>query len=143
MPKPDPALLDPARYPFRCELDTRFSDLDLNLHINNVAITDFLQETRARFHGIERFSGAAPRQPIMIANLSVDYLSEGLYGVPVVGYAGVLEIGRTSHVVGSLLVQGKDAIVFSRSVIVSMTDGKPAPPSPEFLDNLRAKRIRA
>ena len=31
--KAAPALLDPARYPFHCSIETRFSDLDLNQHL--------------------------------------------------------------------------------------------------------------
>ena len=50
MAKPDPALLDPARYPFRCSIETRYRDLDSNLHINNGVMASLLEEGRVRFH---------------------------------------------------------------------------------------------
>ena len=46
MAKPDPALLDPARYPFHCTLETRYCDLDSNLHINNGVMASLLEEAR-------------------------------------------------------------------------------------------------
>ena len=36
MAKPDPALLNPARYPFTTTIEPRFGDLDVNLHVNKV-----------------------------------------------------------------------------------------------------------
>ena len=38
MAKPDPALLDPTRYPHSVEIPTRYADCDPNNHINNVAL---------------------------------------------------------------------------------------------------------
>jgi len=55
MPKPDPAMLDPARYPFRCAIETCFGDLDTNLHINNVSLSGLLEEGRVRFHRASGF----------------------------------------------------------------------------------------
>ncbi|MBA3942054.1 MAG: thioesterase, partial [Sphingopyxis sp.] len=37
MPKPESWRLDAASYPVRIELQTRFQDMDINGHLNNVA----------------------------------------------------------------------------------------------------------
>src|SRR3546814_20363315 len=36
MPKPESWRLNPARYPVKIELQTRFQDMDINGHLNNV-----------------------------------------------------------------------------------------------------------
>src|SRR3546814_20541120 len=45
----DRARLTRAALPFRCEIATRFSDLDVIGHVNNVAAAAILQEGRNRF----------------------------------------------------------------------------------------------
>jgi hypothetical protein len=54
--KDDPRRRDPAAYPWRVTLDTRFADMDVNRHLNNVAITRFFEETRIRFN-VEQIAG--------------------------------------------------------------------------------------
>jgi len=49
MARPDPALFDPARYPFGNSVTTRFADLDPNGHINNVAMAAVFEDARLRF----------------------------------------------------------------------------------------------
>lgn len=142
MSRPDPALLDPAVYPRIIEIDVRFSDLDLNLHINNVAICDILQEVRVRFHGTERYDGTTERQPMVVARTTVDYLGEARYAEPLTAYVGVTDIGRTSHTLAKLLMQGDTVIAFGTVILVSRDDGKPAPPTEALRQLLEDNRVR-
>ena len=142
MPRPDPTLLDPARYPFRCEIGTRFSDLDINMHVNNVALVEFLQEARVRFHGEGRFNGTLPRSPMVIASFAVEYIGEGLYGTPLTGHVGVLRLGRTSHTIAALLTQGDNVIAFARSVLVCMENKQPVPAETAFRHMLQSNMVK-
>jgi acyl-CoA thioester hydrolase len=133
MAKPDPALLDPARYPFHCRIEPRFGDLDVNLHINNVALAAMLEEAHVRFH---RASGYAARQQglsTMVASVTIDYLAQGSYPEPVDVHIAVERMGRTSHVLAKLATQGERPIGFSRAVLVSVRNDGPAPMPDAFV----------
>ena len=54
MPKPQSWQLDPASYPFNHRAETRFADLDLLGHINNVSMAGLFEHGRGMFnHAIE------------------------------------------------------------------------------------------
>jgi hypothetical protein len=76
--KPDPALLDAARYPFDLEITTRFADLDPNDHINNVAIAAVLEDARVRFNEALGFRTVIRSLRAMVASVSIDYLAQGI-----------------------------------------------------------------
>ena len=48
---------DPAAYATSLTLDTRFGDMDVNGHLNNVAFARLFEETRVRFL---RFGSGSP-----------------------------------------------------------------------------------
>lgn len=136
MAKPDPALLDAARYRFRHKITSRFSDMDSNRHINNVAIATMLEDARVRFGqsaGIhESFGELRP----MVASVAIEYLAQGHFPHPVLAFAATEDLGRSSWRVVQFLEQGGQAIAFARSVIVC-TDGLRSAPLPQaFRDSL-------
>ena len=132
MAKPDPVLLDPARYPFSCAIQTRFTDLDTNQHINNAALADILQEARVRFHYATGYDRAIEDATAMAVSFSVDYLGQGFHPDPLDVHVGGLAIGRTSHTVGQLVTQGGNVIAFARTVVVCVRDDRPFPNSEAF-----------
>jgi acyl-CoA thioester hydrolase len=127
MAKPEPAFLQLARYPFRCEITTRFADTDVNQHINNVALAALIEESRVRFNDAARLAQSLGSHGAMVVNIAVDFLAQAYYPQPVLGLAGVAEIGRTSWTTVQLLVQDERIVVFGRSVLVCVRDGAPAP----------------
>ena len=78
MPKPDPSLLDPARYPFRCLIETRFRDLDSNMHVNNGVFASLLEEGRVRFHRASQFGGVSGDLTSMVVSAAIEYLGENV-----------------------------------------------------------------
>ena len=58
MARPAPHLLDPANYRLRTEVGLRYSDLDVNRHLNNVKLIDILQEGRGYLHRVSGMSEA-------------------------------------------------------------------------------------
>ncbi|MCK9542860.1 MAG: thioesterase family protein [Novosphingobium sp.] len=144
MAKPDPQLLDPARYPYRREFTTRFQDVDPNRHINNVAFTALFEDLRVRFDydiGLaEQVIGRGLRT--MIASLGIEYLGEAFYPEPVIGFAGGLSRGRTSWTVGGILTQGSSTCAFMRATLVCVDGVRPTAIPDEFRASLEHNMIR-
>jgi len=118
MPKPDPALLDASRYPYTCRIEPRFSDLDVNMHINNVAVAKFFEDARVRFHYAIGYRTRTDDVKTMIASLAIEYLGEGAYPDPVDMHVAFAHVCRTSLSMAMLADQGGRPIAFSRSVLV-------------------------
>lgn len=127
MAKPDPALLDAARYPFSCTIEPRFGDLDINMHLNNVAMAGIVEDGRVRFHRRVGYGDVLGNLSSMVASLQIDYLGEGRYPDAVTIYGAVEALGRTSHRIVNLLAQGERPIAFARSTIVTVGPEGPTP----------------
>jgi acyl-CoA thioesterase FadM len=90
--------LDPARrvreaYPFRLDVRTRFTDLDTNRHINNVALARWYLDGLAELHlDVLGYPTGGPLDGLSPSSLSVQYLDEvrypGIYQLRV----GVVEL---------------------------------------------------
>lgn len=143
MPKPDPALLDPARYPFSCRIEPRFGDLDVNLHINNVAMASMMEEAHVRFHRASGYRGGLAGQTTMVASVSIEYLGQGSYDEPIAFHVAAESFGRTSHVLVKLARQGERTIAFSRAVLVTVGADGPAPLPAAFVEAAAAWSLRA
>jgi acyl-CoA thioester hydrolase len=134
--RPEAYLLDPGRYHLRTEIGVRFSDLDLNRHLNNVALIDILQDARGYFHRASGMTRATPDFTLMVANLNVQFLGEGAFGDPVVCHAGLRALGRTSQVVAQLALQADQPIAYAETVMVTMIDGVPGPHPADYREAL-------
>lgn len=143
MPKPDPALLNPERYPFSYTIEPRFSDLDVNMHVNNVALMEFAQEGRVRFHRANGFVRELDGGSSMIASFSIEFLAQAYYTDPLVNHVAVSHIGRSSHVVDLLITQQDRAIAWSQAVIVAVKDGKSLEITPAYRASAAEWMLRA
>lgn len=133
MSRPDPALLDTARYRFVHEVTTRFADLDPNDHINNVAMAAVFEDGRVRFQAGIGFHRTEALRP-MVASVGIDYLAQAHYPGTLQCHVAVALIGRSSWTLQQLVVQQGRPVATCRTVIV-MTDGERPIPLP---DSLRA-----
>jgi acyl-CoA thioester hydrolase len=136
MARPDPALLDPARYPFRCRIAPRFIDLDLNMHVNNVAMCGLLQEARVHFHAASKYHDAVAGMTSMAASFAVEYLGEAHYPQEIDFCVAASAVGRTSHTLAQLALQDGRPVAWAQAVIVTIDDGRPTPHSAQFLDQI-------
>jgi len=128
MARPDPALLDPARYPHSVEVPTRYADCDPNNHINNVALAAIIEDARVRFHYASGFAKALPPGgQVMIVNLTIDYLAQCYYPLPILASSGVVSAGTRSLRLRHLLVQNGQPAALAEAVVVYVQDGKAAP----------------
>lgn len=143
MPKPDPALLEPARYPFTCRIEPRFGDLDVNLHINNVALASMMEEAHVRFHRASNYGARLAGLSSMVASVSIEYLAEGSYPEAVEFHVAIEHIGRSSHVLVKLATQAGRIVAFSRTAIVTVGADGPTPMPAAFVEESDRWRLRA
>ena len=127
MAKPDPALLDPARYPFSCQVETRYRDLDSNLHINNGVLASLLEEGRVRFHRASGFGAVSDDVAVMVVSLAIEYLGESHFPDPLDMHVGASRIGTSSYELCQLVMQQCEVVAFARVTLVCMKSGKPCP----------------
>lgn len=142
MAKPDPALLDPARYPFTCEIATRFSDLDTNQHLNNVALAGIVEDARVRFHAASGYHVAMDGWAAMVANLTIDFVGQGFYPAPVTIHAAATSVGRTSYGMAQLVRQGEAIVALARTVMVCVKDNQPYPIPDAFRESVQPWMFR-
>ena len=126
MSKPDSRSTAVEAYPFSCRLDTRFTDLDPNGHINFAAMVALLGEGRGRFHthiGRKELSGA------VIVSMNVDYLAEVFYPEPLDVHLGVSKIGNTSWTFQQLALQNSRPVALCTSIMVMVEAGRAVLPA--------------
>lgn len=142
MPKPDPALLDLSRYPFQCEIFPRFGDLDVNQHLNNVALAGILEEGRVRFHRASKYEGTLTGITSMAASFAVEYLGQAHYPEPLTVHVAAIRIGRTSHMLGQVAMQAGRIIAYAQTVLVCVRDSQPVENSPIFIAAVQPWMLR-
>lgn len=120
MPRPDPALLDPARYQFSCEIETRFGDLDVNQHINNVALVGLLEEARVRFHRAIDFTTHGEGMSSMVASLAIEFLDQTFFPDPLRVHVAFVRIGGASYTLNQLATQSGRVVAYAQAVMVRM-----------------------
>lgn len=143
MPKPDPALLDTSRYPFSCAIEPRFGDLDVNLHINNVAMAGLLEDARVRFHRASGYRDGLVDLTSMIVSTQIEYLGQGHYPDPVTIHCALERAGRTSHAMVQVVTQRDRVVAFARSTMVTVDrKGSPAPLPSSFAETAERWNLR-
>ncbi len=130
--KPAPERLLLATYPYRTELDTRFGDMDVQRHLNNVALAGLYEEARVRFiTSLYQIHLRGDGQRPVLAEASIRYLAEGRYPGRLTGAAGLVRIGRTSYVIAQAMFQ-EDVCIGTADIVIVWTEaGRPTPiPAP-------------
>jgi acyl-CoA thioester hydrolase len=128
-------------YPVTVEILTRYSDVDPQHHINNVAVAEFYQESRLGFH--RALNPSQAERPhgsrTLVARHEMDYLSEIEYpGLVIVG-VGVSRIGNSSYVLASGMFQNERCVGLANTVLVHANSAGPMP-IPEPMRRLLEKK---
>lgn len=116
---------------FTAPLAVRWSDMDINRHVNNARIVTLLEE--ARLAAIALWLGDTgvpdPTNPRVVASLSLDYLRPIDHGPELTARVWVAGVGRTSYTLAYTLHQHGSAVARARTVLVQMdpATGRPAP----------------
>jgi len=140
MGRPDPARLDPAHYPHTTTIQTRFQDLDVLGHINNVAMAALFESARVRFNralGLAGWSG----HRWLVAQVEINYLAEGYFPDDVEVATGIGEVGNRSWQILSAAFQRGACIATCDVVIVMSASGGLTTLPDGFRAGLEANRI--
>lgn len=129
MAKPESWRLDCAHYPFKVAIPTRWADLDLLGHINNVSMAGLFDEGRGRFNralALDRPHGVR----WLIARVDLAYLAEAHHPEDVTLASGIVRIGTASWTIASAAFQ-KDGCVATADTTIVYTDGSGSQPIPD------------
>ena len=135
--KPETFRLSRDAYPYFRRVIARFSDMDSERHLNNVALASFYEDARVSF--LRSLTGNLPGFRFVIAHISISYLTEAHYpGEYEVGL-GVSRFGTKSFDIGCGLFIGDKCIGVCDTTQVSI--GNTGPISiPEALKTALSER---
>lgn len=142
--RPDPRRRSADLYPVRFRVRLRLDDLDFNGHVNNVAITVLLQESRATLlQAVWPIEGGGERPQFAVAQHVTHFLAEVFYPGEIECCAGVGRIGTSSITVATALFDGSRCVSLGDTVLVVRRDGAPVPVSRQGRDALAAVSLVA
>lgn len=134
-----------AAYPFRSELEVRLTDLDFARHVNNAAVAAFHEEIRVRFHlhffGVDTVFSRKVGGGV-VAHVSIEYLHETVYGIPITGCAGIAGLGNSSYTLAQALFQSERCVSESTCVIAQREGGRARPLGDTFRERLGSLIVR-
>ncbi len=143
MAKPERWRLDPASYPVSLVLQTRFQDLDVNRHLNNVAFAALFENARVQIHmeaGLAK--SRAPGERTMVAHVAINYLGEGQYPDDLTVCSGIGGTGNSSWTVQQAMFQNGQCIATCDAVVACRAAGKAMPLRPELRNAMDRLKVR-
>ncbi|MDR8018458.1 acyl-CoA thioesterase [Nesterenkonia aerolata] len=113
---------------FSCDLQVRWSDQDLNGHVNNARLITLIEEVRLRAMVAWGLAPPGSSGPRVVRALEVMFDREVHFGAPVLSRAWITAIGRTSFTVRHELRQADELCLRADAVIVNLDPqtGRPA-----------------
>ena len=143
MARIDPWRLDAAHYPVAADFQTRFQDMDINGHLNNVAFAALFESARVLLNRRARpLTDRPANERTMVAAVTINYLAEGNFPAPVVVHSGVGRIGTSSWTIVQMMLQNGRAIATCDTVVVCRTDNAAKPLRAALRTALEADRVR-
>ena len=141
--RPDPRRLRLECYPYVDEIAVRFGDMDVNAHLNNLALESLHENARATMNR-QLLPGAyrtGPRLRLVTSQNAVHFLAEAHWPGMIATGAGVGRIGRTSYVASTGLFVEDRCIGVCDTVLVLVGDDGPVELPGEFREALEAARL--
>ena len=135
MAKPERWRLDIEAYPFKTEIATRWADLDLLGHINNVSMAGLFEEGRGKFNRSLDLHRDNSGIRWLIAGVDLAYLAEAHHPAPVTMASGIGAIGTRSWSIFSAAFQDGQCVATCETTLVNTDPNGPA----AFTDTHRAK----
>ncbi len=114
----DRTRLQPGNFPFCYQMQTRFDDLDLVGHVNNVAIAAIFQEGRNRFINAYDLMKTASCS-VVVATMNIEFAADLFHPDPVEVSVGLLEVGRSSFRFGQMTQQNGRITAYAEVVLVA------------------------
>jgi acyl-CoA thioester hydrolase len=131
----NPLRRDLSIYPHQLEMQTRFSDVDPQWHLNNARLAEYYQEARVSFfrrlavdHQYHRPKGTRT----LVAHQSIDYLGEVDYPGNVILGVGLAHVGNSSYTIALAMFAKGACVGLSKAVLVYSEGNGPAALPAEF-----------
>lgn len=142
MAKPESWRLDPAVYPFSFDVATRWADLDMLGHINNVSMAALFEEGRGKFTHSLDIHRAAKDIRWLIAGVEIAYLAEAHHPGSVTVASGIGRIGAKSWSIYSAAFQGGKCVATCETTTVYTNAMGSAPLPVDYIAKLEAMQIK-
>jgi acyl-CoA thioester hydrolase len=130
MARVDRKRLEEGVFPHVVQIETRYADLDRQGHVNNVAAAALLQDARTLFDiagGLRPLMGAA-RQ--VVAGFAIEYAGEMGFPGTLEVRSGILEMGRSSILMGQLgRFDGRTTLYAECVLVLTDANGPAAMPA--------------
>jgi acyl-CoA thioester hydrolase len=120
----DRSRLEHATFADIVEIATRVADLDVQGHVNNVAVSEILQEGRGRFNKGHVAGLLGDGLGLVVGSLFIEYAAQMYHPDPIAVSVGVLEIGRSSFVLGQVARQRGRITAFAEATMIATRDGR-------------------
>ena len=143
MPKPLPHRLVPATYPVHQIAQTRFQDMDINGHLNNVAFAALFENARVQLNrNVRPWADRPANERTMVAAVEINYLREGNFPDDVTVCSGIGRIGTSSWTIEQAMFQNGQCIATCDTVVVCRTDNQAKPLRAEIVEGLKAQMVK-
>ena len=124
IPRVDKAFLDPGLYPYSVELPVRYSDLDSNRHVNNVAMFALFEEARIQFGHHAGLKDALEGGHVVVGSQRLHYLAEARYGSPVLFSLAIGALGRNAWRFWTIGMQRNKCVTAGDASSIYIRDGR-------------------
>ncbi len=142
MARPEAWRLDAASYPHHAAVQTRFQDLDVLGHINNVAWAALFETGRVKFNHAIGLAGRRGHR-WLVANVEINYLAEGHFPDDVAVSTGIGEVGtRSWRILSAAFQNGKPLASCDVTIVMSGENGANGLPE-DFRAELAKWAVRA
>jgi acyl-CoA thioester hydrolase len=133
-----------ADYPHRAADIVRFGDLDPQGHVNNAAISTYLETGRVTMFREPDLSIGVPGATFVLVRQEIDFLRELHWPGDVVVGTALTELGRSSFTVAQAVFSGEVCAAAGRATMVMLdaTTRKPRPLPPETIARLERWKYR-
>ncbi|WP_109356641.1 thioesterase family protein [Sphingorhabdus sp. EL138] len=142
MSKPEPWQLSKASYPFSNVTQTRFGDMDLLGHINNVAMAELFENGRVRFNRSMGMENRTEGDRWLIAAVQINYLREAHFPEDAEICSGIGRIGNSSWDILSAAFQGNHCVATCTTTLVLTNPEGAKVIDGEFRAVLEAQMVR-
>ena len=117
-------------YPVLDAIAARFADMDVNGHLNNLALESLHENARATMNRAllpQAYEAGVRRARLVTSQNAVHFLAEAHWPATIQTGAGVGRIGRTSYVASTGLFIDGECIGVCDTVLVLLDDEGPTP----------------
>jgi acyl-CoA thioester hydrolase len=142
MSKPESWQLNPANYPFSHLTETRFADMDLLGHINNVAMAGLFEHGRGMFNHAIEVQRRAPGQRWLIVSVNLNYLAESHFPEPVAIASGIQRVGSSSWDIASAAFQSGECKATCITTIVLTNENGPTPINDDLREEFQRLMVK-